>query len=202
MAELRSRCPWKIQSNISRKTNFSETMQEEMYTYTENVPSQSDFKINYFKETRCELKQAQEKGQYWKEEHRVSFAREQLPTLIRDVDNSPDNDLAHKVRTMSFEADRIDASTLIDEDPLNIIPYDQYVEDNEEHIVQSNVSSVRDDALMSILDEMHEQGVQSRLANKPNMVVKDSVTSELARYKELVEEYEKRPKFELTDREQ
>ncbi|GJY80065.1 retrovirus-related pol polyprotein from transposon TNT 1-94 [Tanacetum coccineum] len=83
----------------------------------------------------------------------------------------------------------------------NIIPYDQYVEDNEEHIVQSNVSSVRDDALMSILDEMHEQGVQSRLANKPNMVVKDSVTSELARYKELVGEYEKRAKFELTDKE-
>ncbi|GJS71799.1 integrase, catalytic region, zinc finger, CCHC-type containing protein [Tanacetum coccineum] len=83
----------------------------------------------------------------------------------------------------------------------NIIPYDQYVEDNEEHVVQSNVSSVRNDALMSILDEMHEQGVQSRLANKPNMVVKDSVTSELARYKELVGEYEKRAKFELTYRE-
>ncbi|GJS65698.1 hypothetical protein Tco_0680262 [Tanacetum coccineum] len=83
----------------------------------------------------------------------------------------------------------------------NIILYDQYVEDNEEHIVQRNVSSVRDDALMSILDKMHEQGVQSRLANNPNMVVKDSVTSELARYKELVGEYEKRAKFELTDRE-
>ncbi|GJS81662.1 integrase, catalytic region, zinc finger, CCHC-type containing protein [Tanacetum coccineum] len=44
--------------------------------------------------------------------------------------------------------------------------------------------------------------VQSRLANKPNMVVKDSVTSELARYKELVREYKKRAKLELTDREQ
>ncbi|GJR61448.1 putative ribonuclease H-like domain-containing protein [Tanacetum coccineum] len=52
---------------------------------------------------------------------------------------------------------------------------------------------------------MHEegvqQGVQSRLANKPDMVVNDSLTSELARYKELVGEYEKRAKFELTDRE-
>ncbi|GJY51477.1 retrovirus-related pol polyprotein from transposon TNT 1-94, partial [Tanacetum coccineum] len=83
----------------------------------------------------------------------------------------------------------------------NIIPYDQYVEDNEEHVVQCNASSVRNDALMSILDEMHEQGVQSRLANKPDMVMNDSVTSELARYKELVREYEKRAKFELTDRE-
>ncbi|GJX91921.1 hypothetical protein Tco_0345247 [Tanacetum coccineum] len=84
----------------------------------------------------------------------------------------------------------------------NIIPYDQYMENNEEHVVQSNVSSVRNDALMIILDEMHEQGIQSRLANKPDMVVNDSVTSELARYKELAGEYEKRAKFELTDREQ
>ncbi|GJV25026.1 retrovirus-related pol polyprotein from transposon TNT 1-94, partial [Tanacetum coccineum] len=53
----------------------------------------------------------------------------------------------------------------------NIIPYDQYVEDNEEHVVQCNASSVRNDALMSILDEMHEQGVQSRLTNKPDMLM-------------------------------
>ncbi|GKA40250.1 hypothetical protein Tco_0732843 [Tanacetum coccineum] len=76
-----------------------------------------------------------------------------------------------------------------------------YVEDNEDHVVQRNVSSVRNNALMSILDEMHEQGVQSRLANKPDMIINDSVTSELARYKELVGEYEKQAKFELTDRE-
>ncbi|GKF10612.1 hypothetical protein Tco_0048538, partial [Tanacetum coccineum] len=69
----------------------------------------------------------------------------------------------------------------------NIIPYDQYVEDNEDHVVQRNVYSVRNDALMSILDEMHEQGVQSRLANKPDMIINDSVTSEL-HYKSKTEE--------------
>ncbi|GJW39575.1 retrovirus-related pol polyprotein from transposon TNT 1-94 [Tanacetum coccineum] len=42
------------------------------------------------------------------------------------------------------------------------------------------------DALMSILDEMHEQGVKSMSVNKQDKVVNDSVTSELARYKELV----------------
>ncbi|GJT55595.1 hypothetical protein Tco_0990649 [Tanacetum coccineum] len=73
--------------------------------------------------------------------------------------------------------------------------------DNEELFVHVMASSVRNDALMSILDEMHEQGVQSRLTNKPDMLMNDSVTSELARYKELVGEYEKRAKFELTDRE-
>ncbi|GJT17472.1 hypothetical protein Tco_0876178 [Tanacetum coccineum] len=87
----------------------------------------------------------------------------------------------------------------------NIIRYDQYVEDNEENVIQSNVSSIQNDALMLILDEMHEdgiqQGVQSRLTKKPDTVVNDSLTSELARYKELVGMYEQRAKFELTDRE-
>ncbi|GJV25747.1 retrovirus-related pol polyprotein from transposon TNT 1-94 [Tanacetum coccineum] len=90
---------------------------------------------------------------------------------------------------------------MLTNDNSNIIPYDQYMEDNKDHVVQRDVSSVRNDALMSILDEMHEQGVQSRLANKPDMEFNDSVTSELARYKELVGEYEKRAKFELTNRE-
>ncbi|GKF32852.1 hypothetical protein Tco_0102650, partial [Tanacetum coccineum] len=77
-----------------------------------------------------------------------------------------------------------------------------YVEDNKEHVVQSNVSSVRNDALMSILDEMHEQGVQSMSANKQVKVVNDTLTSELARYKKLVGVYEKWTKFQLTEREQ
>ncbi|GJZ71201.1 hypothetical protein Tco_0635052 [Tanacetum coccineum] len=80
--------------------------------------------------------------------------------------------------------------------------YNDLIKDNEEHVIQSNVSSVRNDALMSILDEMHEQGVQSRSANKQVKVVNDTLTSELARYKELVGVYEKRTKFELTEREQ
>ncbi|GJV21175.1 retrovirus-related pol polyprotein from transposon TNT 1-94 [Tanacetum coccineum] len=149
------------------------------------------------------------------EEQSLFLAGEQVTNFDDDVDNSPENDLALNVDHV-FEADECDAfdsnvdegpttqtmfmANLTSKDPIydEVRPsYDsntpfKYVEDNEEHVVQSNVSSVRDDALMSILDEMHEQGVQSRLANKPDMVVKDSVTSELARYKELVGSIEKR----------
>ncbi|GKA91537.1 retrovirus-related pol polyprotein from transposon TNT 1-94 [Tanacetum coccineum] len=126
------------------------------------------------------------------------------PFEVQDHDTFVDHmDEYHEVHEMQND---VQHNYVVDSDAdytsdSNIIPYDQYVEDNEVHVVQSNVSSVRNDALMSILDEMHEQGVQSRLANKPDMVVNDSVTSELARYKELVGEYEKRAKFELTDRE-
>ncbi|GJU51238.1 hypothetical protein Tco_1220793 [Tanacetum coccineum] len=55
----------------------------------------------------------------------------------------------------------------------NIILYDQYAKNNAEQVVQSN-----------------------------NKVVNESLTAELARYKEQVTIYEKRVRFELTEREQ
>ncbi|GJY98828.1 hypothetical protein Tco_0516258 [Tanacetum coccineum] len=58
----------------------------------------------------------------------------------------------------------------------NMIPYDQYVKENAVPVVQSNESS--------------------------NNVVDNSLTAELATYKEQVELYERRAKFELTEREQ
>ncbi|GJU99233.1 retrovirus-related pol polyprotein from transposon TNT 1-94 [Tanacetum coccineum] len=126
------------------------------------------------------------------------------PFEVQDHDTFVDHmDEYHEVHEMQNDVQHnyvVDSNAEYTSDS-NIIPYDQYVEDNEEHVVQSNVSSVRNDALMSILDEMHEQGVQSRSANKQVKVVNDTLTSELARYKELVGEYEKRAKFELTDRE-
>ncbi|GKC01122.1 retrovirus-related pol polyprotein from transposon TNT 1-94 [Tanacetum coccineum] len=137
---------------------------------------------DYFKDKML-LMQAQESGAVLDEEQSLFLAGEQVTNVDDDVDDSPETDLA-----------------------LNVGQYPFYDEagmwkTTKNFVVQCNVSSVRNDALMSILDEMHEQGVQSRLANKPDMVVNDSVTSELARYKELVGEYEKRAKFELTDRE-
>ncbi|GKA15132.1 retrovirus-related pol polyprotein from transposon TNT 1-94 [Tanacetum coccineum] len=159
------------------------------------------------------------------EEQFLFLAGEQVTNFDDDVDDPPEKDLALNVDHI-FKADQCDAfDSDVDEAPniqtmfmvqdhdtfvdhmdeyhevhemqndvqhnyvvdsdaeytsdSNIIPYNQYVEDNEENV-----------------------GVQSRLANKPDKVVNDSLTSELARYKELVGEYEKRAKFELTDREQ
>ncbi|GJX71253.1 hypothetical protein Tco_0308424 [Tanacetum coccineum] len=126
------------------------------------------------------------------------------PFEVQDHDTFVDHmDEYHELHEMQSD---VQHNYVVDSDAdytsdSNIIPYDQYVEDNEEHVIQSNVSSVRNDALMSILDEMHEQGVQSRSANKQVKVVNDTLTSELARYKELVGVYEQRAKFELTDRE-
>ncbi|GJT42177.1 hypothetical protein Tco_0942042 [Tanacetum coccineum] len=84
----------------------------------------------------------------------------------------------------------------------NMILYDKYVKDNAEPVVQSNVSSMPNDAYMMIINDMHKQTAQSVSANEQNKVVNASLTAELATYKEQVELYKRRAKFELTKREQ
>ncbi|GKE15688.1 hypothetical protein Tco_1423265, partial [Tanacetum coccineum] len=84
----------------------------------------------------------------------------------------------------------------------NIISYEQHVMDNSMQVVQSNVSSVPNDYLMMIINDMHEQAAQCVSVNEQNKVVNVSLTAELARYKKIVEVYEKRARFELTEREQ
>ncbi|GJY61715.1 hypothetical protein Tco_0462372 [Tanacetum coccineum] len=74
--------------------------------------------------------------------------------------------------------------------------------DNAESIGQSNVCYVPNDAYMMIINEMHEQTAKCVTVNNQNKVVNASLTAELARYKEQVELYERRAKFELTEREQ
>nr|GEU72390.1 hypothetical protein [Tanacetum cinerariifolium] len=69
----------------------------------------------------------------------------------------------------------------------NMISYDQYVKDNAVPAVQSNISSVPNDAYMMILNDMHEQPVQHVSITTQNNIVDKSLTAELATYKEQVE---------------
>nr|GEU40876.1 hypothetical protein [Tanacetum cinerariifolium] len=84
----------------------------------------------------------------------------------------------------------------------NMIPYDQHVKDNAVPVVHSNVSSVPTDAYMMIYNDMYEPHAQSVSNTSRNTVVENSLTAELATYKEQVELYERQTKFELTEREQ
>ncbi|GJT41391.1 retrovirus-related pol polyprotein from transposon TNT 1-94 [Tanacetum coccineum] len=103
------------------------------------------------------------------------------PFEVQDHDTCVDHlDEYHEVHEMQND---VQHNYVVDSDAeyasdSNIILYNQYMEDNEEHVVQSNVSSVRNDALMSIIDDMHEQGIQSMSANKQVKVVNDTLTSD------------------------
>ncbi|GJQ98003.1 hypothetical protein Tco_0009142 [Tanacetum coccineum] len=80
----------------------------------------------------------------------------------------------------------------------NIISYEQYVQDNEDQVVHSDVSSVPNDVVMIITNDIYWQDAQCVTLNN---TVNASLTAELARYNELAKVYEKRAQFELTERE-
>ncbi|GJT24048.1 retrovirus-related pol polyprotein from transposon TNT 1-94 [Tanacetum coccineum] len=68
-----------------------------------------------------------------------------IPSEVQDRKyNSDYEDKYHEVHEMQSD---VQHNYVVDSDPdymsdSNIIPYDQYMEDNKEHVVQSNVSSV------------------------------------------------------------
>ncbi|GJR13256.1 hypothetical protein Tco_0795908 [Tanacetum coccineum] len=139
-------------------------------------------------------------------------------------DEQPVHDLALNVDNV-FQADDCDAfdsdideapaaqtmfmANLSSTDPVYdeaILSYDsdilsEYVKDNAVSVVQSNVSSVPNDAYMMILNDIYEPSAQCVSVTTQNNVVDNSLTAELATYKEQVELYERRAKFELTERE-
>ncbi|GJR58469.1 hypothetical protein Tco_1500631 [Tanacetum coccineum] len=142
----------------------------------------------YFKDKML-LMQSQENGAVLDEEHSLFLAGEQVTNFNDDVDDSPQNDW-HQIsygRHHEFTRDAkrcINTTTVVDtkaeyNEYSNIILYNQYLERQaKKNGVQSNVSCVQNDALMSTINEMHEEGVQSRLegvqsrlANKPDKVV-------------------------------
>nr|GEZ08278.1 hypothetical protein [Tanacetum cinerariifolium] len=69
----------------------------------------------------------------------------------------------------------------------NMILYDQYVKENEVPVVHSDVSSILNDAFMTIYNDMCEPHTQSVSNPSRNTIVKNSLTTELATYKEQVE---------------
>nr|GEU89008.1 integrase, catalytic region, zinc finger, CCHC-type, peptidase aspartic, catalytic [Tanacetum cinerariifolium] len=84
----------------------------------------------------------------------------------------------------------------------NMILHDQYVKENTESVVQNNVSSVPHDAPLMVINEMHESTAQYVFVNAHTKLVDASLIAKLSIYKEQAELYERRPKFELTEREQ
>ncbi|GJR13052.1 retrovirus-related pol polyprotein from transposon TNT 1-94 [Tanacetum coccineum] len=84
----------------------------------------------------------------------------------------------------------------------HMTPYDQYVKDNAIPVVQNNASMVPNDAYVMIDNDLHESDVLSVSHTPRNTVANNLLNAELATYKEQVELYERRARFELTEREQ
>ncbi|GKA34332.1 hypothetical protein Tco_0720761 [Tanacetum coccineum] len=189
--------------------NLSENLTSTLALLTpiiQNIPSQTSNQLEHPSNTRtkpqfrrqgCSLNVQDERR-----ESRVAIARGtggQDNIFDEDVDEQPVQDLELNVDNV-FQADDCDAfDSDVDEAPT---AQTMYGKGQRIAIVQSNVSSVPNDAYMMILNEMHEMSAQCGSVTTENNVVDKSLAAKLATYKEQVELYERRVKFELTEREQ
>nr|GEY96443.1 hypothetical protein [Tanacetum cinerariifolium] len=106
---------------------------------------------------------------------------------VQDHDNYIDSvGVYHEVHEMQIDVQPTyvvnpDAEYMSNND---IILYEQYVKENTLQVVQSDVSSMPNDALVMIINDMPEQPAECVSANEQNKVVNESLTTELANYKE------------------
>ncbi|GJX36047.1 retrovirus-related pol polyprotein from transposon TNT 1-94, partial [Tanacetum coccineum] len=172
------------------------------------------------KQGRLSVTTATENGVALDEEQLLFIAADDCNAFDSDVNEAPTAQTMVMANLLSADPVYDEASPSYDSAILSEVPdhdnyqdvvcehhelhkmHDDYVKDNAVSVVQSNVSYVPNDAYMMIINEMHEQSVQNASMNTQNKVVNASLTTELATYKDQVELYERRAKFELTEREQ
>nr|GEU49751.1 hypothetical protein [Tanacetum cinerariifolium] len=137
----------------------------------------------------------------------------QANTFDDDVDEAPVQDLALSEDCI-FQADQCNAfDSDVDEAPtaqtmFMVQDHENYLDSvGEYHEVHDMQNDVQPNYVVDTDTEYtsdsniipYDQDVKNN--PEPNKVVNESLTAELARYKELVESYEKKARFELTERE-
>ncbi|GJS04649.1 retrovirus-related pol polyprotein from transposon TNT 1-94 [Tanacetum coccineum] len=157
---------------------------------------------DYFKEKML-LMQAQENGVILDEEQLLFLAGGQTNTFDDDVDEGPTMFMANLSSTdpvydeagPSYDSDTF--SEVQDHDNCLDNMNESHEEhemhhDNEDQVVHSDVSSIPNDVVMIITNDIYEQDAPCVTSYMPSDTVNTSLTAELTRYKELAEAYEKR----------
>nr|GEW64997.1 hypothetical protein [Tanacetum cinerariifolium] len=118
------------------------------------------------------------------QENGVALDAEQL-LFLADVDEAPTAQTMFMTNLSSADPITDEAGPSYDSDT----PF-EYVKDNEVPVVHSNASSVQNDTFMMIYNDMCEPSAPSVSNSSRNAVVKNSLTAELATYREQVKLYE------------
>nr|GFA07207.1 hypothetical protein [Tanacetum cinerariifolium] len=109
---------------------------------------------------------------------------------VQDHDQYLDDTCAYQEEHVMHDSVQLDHVVDLHADYTSVskmIPYDQYVKDNEVPVVHSNASSVHNDTFMMIYNDMCKPSAPSVSNSSRNAVVKNFFTAELATYREQVE---------------
>ncbi|GKB54303.1 retrovirus-related pol polyprotein from transposon TNT 1-94, partial [Tanacetum coccineum] len=147
--------------------------------------------LEYFKD-KLLLMQAQENGVALDEEQLLFIAGGQDTAVDEDVDEQPVQDLALNVDNIMFMVNLSSADPIYDEASPS---YDSDI--LFENCIVDSDAEYTSDSNMILYDQYVKDNVEFVI-----QIVNASLTAELARYKEQVELYERRAKFELNEIEQ
>nr|GEZ25813.1 retrovirus-related Pol polyprotein from transposon TNT 1-94 [Tanacetum cinerariifolium] len=109
---------------------------------------------------------------------------------VQDYDQYLDDTCAYQKEHVMHDSVQLDHVVDVHADYTsvdNMIPYDQYVKDNDVPVVHNNASSVQNDTFMMIYNDMCDPSPSSVSNLSRNAVAKNSLTAELATYREQVE---------------
>ncbi|GJT54490.1 hypothetical protein Tco_0989544 [Tanacetum coccineum] len=143
-------------------------------------------------------------AQAWQESPTLAaFQTDDLDAFDSDCDDVPSADAIFMANLSSydsyvlsecFEQPSFDNDTKFDiTSDSNIISYEQYLQETENPVVQSTSSSAQqDELLMSVIEEMSSQVANCNKVQQENLIVNETLTAELKRYKEPVKLVEQR----------
>nr|GFA98371.1 hypothetical protein [Tanacetum cinerariifolium] len=110
------------------------------------------------------------------------FQAEDCDAFDSDVDEAPTTQTMFMANLSSADPITDEAEPSYDSDVMS-----EYVKDTEVPVVHSNASSVPNDTFMMIYNDMYEPSAPSVSNSSHNAEVKNSLTTELATYREQVE---------------
>ncbi|GJR31407.1 hypothetical protein Tco_1107639 [Tanacetum coccineum] len=127
----------------------------------------------------------------------TAFQTDDLDAFDYDYDNVPSAKAVVMANLSSYDSDVLsecseqpsfDNDTEVDiTSDSNIISYEQYLQETENLVVQSTSSYVQqDELLISVIEEMSSQVLKCNKVQQENLIVNETLTAELERYKEHV----------------
>nr|GEU36108.1 uncharacterized mitochondrial protein AtMg00810-like [Tanacetum cinerariifolium] len=125
----------------------------------------------------------------------------EVPSHDINLDNNVFDNIVQELQ-YSDQPPFIDDSNIETTSDSNVISYEQCLKESENEAVQSTTSPAQQDALiLSVLEEMSNQVAKCNVVDNYNKIINESLTAELERYKEQVNNFKERQKFDLNDRE-
>ncbi|GKD15854.1 hypothetical protein Tco_1205012 [Tanacetum coccineum] len=142
----------------------------------------------------------------------AAFQADDLDAFDSDCDDVPSAKAVLMANLSSYDSDVLsecseqpcfDNDTEVDiTSDSNIISYEQYLQETKNLVVQSTSSSVQqDELLIYVIEKMSSQVAKCNKVQQENLIVNETLTAELERYKEQVIIFEQRKKFNLNNRE-